>query len=72
MTFNEAVKKYPLLDMRVISKNGTFQILRCWFEGWHPELLELGRIKMIPDGLRGKETILTMEIIRPIQEVQVE
>ena len=55
----------PLIGQKIIYKNGSFEVVKSWYEGWHPELG-----KPI-NGWSGKETEVEETRIMPVKTFKV-
>lgn len=61
---------YDQVGYQILAESGCYKKERYWLRGWHYNLNIKGHIEYI-HGLTGKETVVTVESIRPIATFEV-
>lgn len=62
---NKTKEKLELVGQEIIHKQGSFEIVKNWYKGWHPEVGKL------INGWSGKETEVETTRIMPIETFEV-
>ena len=60
-----------MLDERIVRKNGSFETVRRWYEGWTFVPPRPGWTVRRINGVRGRETEVTFDRIVPIGRYEV-